>query len=286
VSSSKNAALAVFGVAGLGALILVLALWSPPGHAQASNTLDLSFANGAYTVPASVTGGLTQLRLANGDAKTPRSAQLVRYDDGHTAAAAYAEVVKNSNKTVTWVHAEGGLGAVAPKATATATIDLPAGNYLVVDLFGGSSGKPKFASFTVGAGQSAPLPAVSPKVTASRVGKDKYAWKLGGALKTSTKNVTFAAGGTQTLHFLGAFRIKGKHTKAQIIKALKAHGKPPSWIDQKSFYESAVLDGGVSQVTPIALRSKGTYVLFCPLTDKDGGKPHFEEGLLKTVSVR
>jgi hypothetical protein len=27
-------------------------------------------------------------------------------------------------------------------------------------------------------------------------------------------------------------------------------------------------------------------VLFCPLADRDGGKPHFEEGLLKTVDVK
>ena len=48
----------------------------------------------------------------------------------------------------------------------------------------------------------------------------------------------------------------------------------------------AVLDGGLSQTTPLLLNKTGKYVLFCPLTDRNGGKPHFEEGMLTTVDVR
>jgi len=29
----------------------------------------------------------------------------------------------------------------------------------------------------------------------------------------------------------------------------------------------------------------GQYVVFCPLTDRNGGKPHFLQGMLKTVTV-
>ena len=60
----------------------------------------------------------------------------------------------------------------------------------------------------------------------------------------------------------------------------------PLAIDPTSFASTAALDSGTSQVTTISFSKPGTYVIFCPLHDRDGGKPHFEEGLLKTVDVK
>ena len=34
------------------------------------------------------------------------------------------------------------------------------------------------------------------------------------------------------------------------------------------------------------IRRQPSKVLFCPPTDRNGGKPHFEEGMLTTVDVR
>jgi hypothetical protein len=140
----------------------------------------------------------------------------------------------------------------------------------------------------VTAGTTGPLPSAPTTVKAAETGKDKFAWQLSGTpLKVGTNTISFDSGGKLALHFVGVFKLKGNVPKAQIIKGLKANGPPPAFVDQNSFFNTAVLDGGKAENTQLALRSgPGTYVLFCPLTDRDGGKPHFEEGLLKTVTVK
>jgi hypothetical protein len=48
---------------------------------------------------------------------------------------------------------------------------------------------------------------------------------------------------------------------------------------------TAVLDSGESQTTSLTLK-EGRYVFFCPLTDRDGGKSHDQEGLVKVVTIK
>lgn len=69
---------------------------------------------------------------------------------------------------------------------------------------------------------------------------------------------------------------------------MKADGPPPPFVDRTSFSTTTVLDGGKSEVTQLQLGKPGTYVLFCPLSDRDGGegKSHDEQGLLTKVQVR
>lgn len=240
-----------------------------------------------YTAPTSVKGGLVKLTLAN-RGKRPHGAQLANISGGHTAQEALKVIGSNSNKTPSWIRAEGGIGQVAPGKSASATVNLTPGKYLLADAGGpGSSGPPAYTQLTVtGGGTAGSLPATPVTVTAAAPAKDKYKWEISGALKPGTSDVTFASKGKDALHLLGAFRVKGNPSKAQIMKALKSHGKPPAFVDQTSFTSTAVIDGGKSQTTPLSLRQPGKYVLFCPLTDRDGGKPHFAEGLLTTVDVK
>jgi hypothetical protein len=123
-------------------------------------------------------------------------------------------------------------------------------------------------------------------VTAAQVGHDKFKWHISGPLKVGSNQVTFDSKGKEALHFIGAFRVTGNPSQAQILKALMAEGKPRAFVDESSFSTTAVLDGEKAQTTPLDLRGRpGKYVVFCPLTDRDGGKPRFEEGLLTTVTV-
>jgi hypothetical protein len=240
-----------------------------------------------YTVPKAVKGGLVKLTLDN-KGKRPHGAQLARLTGNHTAKDALKVIGSNSSKTPSWLHAEGGLGPVNPGASASANVNLTSGKYLVADAGGpGSSGPPAYSEFTVnGGGAAGSLPKTPVSITAASPAKDKYKWQISGALKPGSNDVTFASKGKNTLHFIGAFRVTGNPSQAQIEKALASNGKPPPFVDQKSFYTTAVLDGGKSQTTPLTLQKPGKYVLFCPLSDRDGGKPHFAEGLVTTVNVK
>jgi hypothetical protein len=239
-----------------------------------------------YSAPSTVKGGLVELRVTN-NAKAPHSAQLVLLGGQHQPQDVVKVFAGPSGKIPAWLRFEGGVGAVLPGKTASATVNLPAGRYAVADSGGpGQSGPPSFAQFTVTAGNAGALPSTTATITAANPGKDKYRWDVSGSLQTGTHSVTFDSKGKNALHFLGAFRLKGNPSKAEIIKALNSNGKPPSFVDQANSDTTPLLDGGKSQVTPFAFNAPGKYVLFCPLKDRDGGKPHFQEGLLKVITIK
>jgi hypothetical protein len=261
--------------------------------APGANTLSLTISDAGktarYTAPTTVKGGLLTVSLTN-DGKAPHQAQLAMIGS-HSPQEVFKIVSASGNvKVPAWLRAEGGVGATPPGKAGTATVNLQPGKYVVFDPPNGpsgGSGPPAYSLFTVTAGAPGSLPSTPTTVTANEVGKDKFRWDLSGApLKPGVQSVTFDSKGKTALHLLAAFRVTGNPSKAELIKALKSNGKPPAFVDQSSFYSGTVLDGGKSQVQELALTKPGNWVLFCPLNDRDGGKPHFAEGLLKTVTVK
>jgi hypothetical protein len=249
-------------------------------------TVSESGKTAKYTVPKSVKGGLTTLTLSN-KGKGPHAAQLVLIKGDHTPQEALKLIAAEDNKVPEWLRAEGGLGTIPPGKTANASLVLDPGKYLVVDEGGpGSSGPPAYSQFTVAGKAPGSLPTTPTTVTADRTGKDKYAWKVAGELKSGEQDVTFVSKGKDALHLIVAFKLNGNASKDEIVKGLKSQGKPPKFVDQSSFTSTAVIDGDKEQTTPLTLKGPGKWVLFCPITDRDGGKEHFLEGLVKTVTVK
>lgn len=247
-------------------------------------TVSESGSTAKYTAPTTVKGGLVRLVLTN-HGKAPHAGQLVLIEGNHSAQAAVKIISGNSRKTPEWIRAEGGVGGAAPGQPAQATVNLPEGKYLVGD-FTGQSKTPGYAQLTVTSGKNGKLPSTPTTVTAANPSKDKYKWEISGGLKPGANNITFDSKGKEAIHFIGAFHITGNHSIKELINVLKSNGKPPSYVDQSSFATSSVLDGGKSQVTAFDFRKPGKYVLFCPLSDRNGGKPHFLQGLITTVDVK
>jgi hypothetical protein len=254
-------------------------------------TLSLSIAEqgkaAKFTVPASATGGLTTVQLTN-SGKAPHGAQLILVTGGHTVAEAVKQLGTNSPKTPAWLRAEGGIGSVDPGQSGTATVNLPKGTYAVVDtasLGGGGNGPPAYAPLTLSGGKLGTISREPTHIIGQQIGHDKYAWQITG-LKAGANRVEFTSKGKSSIHLATAFKITGNANPslAAIKKALQSNGPPPSYVDQKSLVQTAALDGGKSLTTSLTL-TPGRYVFFCPLTDRDGGKPHFLEGMLKEVTV-
>jgi uncharacterized cupredoxin-like copper-binding protein len=241
------------------------------------------------TAPASVSGGIVTVTLQN-SGKAPHEAQLVRLDPGRSIA----DVMKivNSPKIPTWAHLYGGVAATPPGKSDTATVSLTAGNYVIVDNAGGggpgaSGPPPAIRELKVTGGAGGSLPSTDTTVTAASPSKDKYKWDIQGTLKAGDNRLTFVSkGDPEAVHFIGAVRLKGNPSDAQIQKALKQNGKPPPFLDFSTFTSTSILDAGKSEVASLALRKPGEYLLFCPLTDKDGGKSHDQEGLVTRVQVK
>ncbi|MEA2430202.1 MAG: hypothetical protein QOF65_2081 [Thermoleophilaceae bacterium] len=261
---------------------------SAPKPSALAISISGSGKKASFTAPASVKGGVVELTFHN-QGKQPHSAQLALLTGNHTPA----ELLKTLNASKgppAWVHLVGGASGVGPGQTGTATVALAAGNYIVVDFGGGpgsGNGPPATKTFKVTGGAAGPLPSTSTTVTATAPAKDKYKWQINGPLKAGANRLTFVSkGGPDAVHIIAAARLKGKVTDAQIQKALKSNGPPPPFVDQSSFVSTSVLDRGRSEVTSLALQKPGEYVLFCPLTDRDGGKSHDQEGLLTRVTVK
>lgn len=245
-----------------------------------------------YTAPRSTTGGLVSISLTN-RGKAPHGAQLALIEGNHSAQEALQSIAGSSNSAPEWLRAEGGVSTVAPGQTGSATVMLPAGRYVLVDVGGGqqSGGPPAHSPLTVtppsGSAAAAALPGAPATVTAASLGPDRYRWQVNGTLKAGMNRIVFdSKGGSKTLHVISAFRLTGSASKSQIIGALKSGGPPPSFVDQSSSTSSAALDGGKSEVASLTFTKPGRYVFFCPLADRDGGKPHFMEGMLDTVIVK
>ncbi len=235
--------------------------------------------------PATTAGGVVAVTLQN-TGKSPHNLQFAQVVGDHTVAEAYKQIQGNSTKTPGWLRAAGGVSTTMPGQSNSATVDLSAGKYLVTETPGpGATLAPAQTSLTVTPGTGATaLPSTPATVTAATAGTDKYRWKLSG-LHVGPNRLTFKSEGAQALHVLIAIAIKpGQNPSlAEIEKSFASNG-PPSFADLPTYRTTAVLDGGRSQVTTVDLK-RGTYVFFCPLTDRDGGKPHFAEGLLTKYTV-
>jgi plastocyanin len=245
----------------------------------------------AFQAPKTAKGGLVKVELAN-QGKSPHGVQFIQYTNGHTLQDVLQQLGSNSNVIPPWAKLEGGIGSVAPGQTGTATVNLPQGNYVIVDASalggpGPSSGPPATAGLTLSGGSTGDLPSTGANVTADSVADDKFKWDISG-LKTGTNQVTFDSKGENTVHTIIAVPIKGQAPPlSQIQQDLAKNGPPPSYVDPSGIQSSAILDGGLSQTTTLDLKQPGQYLFFCPLHDRDGkGKSHDQEGLLAVETVR
>jgi hypothetical protein len=246
-----------------------------------------------FQAPKTASGGLTEVSLAN-KGKAPHGVQFIQYTGNHTAADVQQQLGSNSNAIPDWVKLQGGIGSVAPGATDTATVNLPEGNYVLVDATalggpGPSSGPPATADMKLSGGSTGDLPSTSGQITAENPSKDHYKWDISG-LKTGSNQVTFNSKGdpNEVVHMIIAVPVKGTAPPlSQIQQDLAKQGPPPSYVDQSGIQSTALLDGGNSQTTTLDLKKPGQYIFFCPLMDRDGkGKSHDQEGLLSVQTVK
>ena len=292
VSRRNRGVLTLVAVAAATALIAGCGS-SSDNSSSSPTTLSLKISEkgqkASYERPKSAPGGLVDGQPDQPGQGSPRG-QFIQYTGGHTQADVLKQLGSNSNKIPVLDQASGrNRQRSAGGQTGTADVNLPAGNYVLADAaaFSGpsSSGPPATAPLKVTAARRS-LPSTPATVTAANPAKDKYKWEISG-LKTGSNKVTFNSKGKEAVHLILAVPVKGKAPPlSQIKKDLASNGPPPPYVDAKDAQSTAILDGGASQTTSLDLKKPGQYIFFCPLTDRDGGKPHFEEGLLKVQTVK
>jgi len=242
--------------------------------------------------PKSIEGGLVELTFTNAG-KDPHEAQLVRIDGAHTSKEALEVVTAEGPAPVPdWFHLAGGAGSTGPGQTVKATLNLPPGNYAMLDNDGqegpANSTRGALATFEVAAGKDGALPASTATITAAtdEQAKPEQSFEISG-LKLGKNRLRLVNKGDE-LHHAIMFPILPGNTLADVKKAFteeRPSGPPP--VDFESGTGTAALDGDTEQVTDLVLRKPGTYAVVCFLTDRDGkGKQHLAEGMIEEVVVK
>jgi hypothetical protein len=280
----------VVGVAGCLVAAGLLAAGCGSSDEDSATTLKMSISeqgkSATFKAPKTAESGLVDVKLTN-NGKQPHGLQLIRYTGGHTMDDVLKELGKNSDVIPPWAKLDGGIGSVAGGKTGSATINLPEGNYVLVDAAAlGGGGPPATAGIKLSGGSSGSLPDTPGQITAATAGHDEFKWEISG-LTSGTNRITFTSKGKDTVHFVLAAPVKGKAPAlSQIKKDFASNGPPPAYLDTTGIQSTAILDGGLSQTASLDLKKPGQYIFFCPLTDRDGkGKPHDQEGLLSVENV-
>lgn len=265
-------------------------------------TSDLGEDRFATEAPGSIKGGLVKVVFKNAG-KMPHEAQLLRLEQGHTAQEAVEVIDSEESKTPEWLRGAGGVGVTAPGQQGTTMINLPAGDYAVIDTGQGGGEAPSpatrgaLAEFEVTEGQPGELPQTSASIVAEddgehgeagegeEAGEHEHGFETTG-LKAG-RNMVLFDNRSDELHHTVMAPILGDTTLEEVGEALASEEPPsgPPPVDFENAVVTSVLDGKTKEVTELELRA-GRYALLCFLSDREGGgKPHVAEGMLEEVMV-
>lgn len=227
-------------------------------------------------VPESVEAGLVEVTFDNGG-KAPHSVSLVGVDGDQTAEDVLKVTGEEGAKIPDWIHGAGGVGTVPPGQSGTATVVLEPGTYYAQDDEGPQGGITKFE--VTGEASDAELPSTDATIVAS-----EYKFTTEG-LKAGTNRLTFDNAGDELHHAIAAPINEGSNI-ADVKKFFMSEGRPsgPPPVDFESGVGTAVLDGGAKEVTELEFKA-GRYAFVCFIPDRDGGPPHFLQGMLQEVKI-
>jgi hypothetical protein len=226
--------------------------------------------------PKEIKGGLVEVTFKN-NGDQGAGVQFVRGTDGHTgaealkAAAAWGE---NGKALPTWVKIEGGTATAQKGSSTKATLVLPAGDYMAVDIDSNAATPVK-----VTGGESAELPTTDGRIEAS-----EYKFTSSG-INSGRAQIEFDNVGKEP-HFFVAVQYKPGATLDDIKKFIRDEkGKPPFVEDEGSELASALFDGGRKAVMDVNFKP-GKYALLCFIPDRAGGPPHVAKGMVSELEVQ
>lgn len=223
-----------------------------------------------YTAPKSFRGGLVEIRFTN-RGETPHKAQLWRVGGGHTVEQA----LRAGRPLPPWLATAGGVGATRPGETGRTFQRLGPGRYYVA---GSGNEQGAVAQFRVTAGGR---PAKPPAARAQVVARD-YAFEVSG-LRAGRMEVEFRNTGDEPHHAYFA-PLRAGATLDDVRKALSGQSSGPLPVDFERARETVIIEGGDEQTTELRLDSN-RYALLCVVSDRAGGPPHTEKGMLAEVTV-
>lgn len=265
-------------VAVVAAAMAVTGLAACGGDDTQSIAIELSEKNGKIEIqaPNNAETGLVEVEFMNNGEEPLDGLQMLRVTGQHSTS----EVVQQASRSFggkpfpPWLFAGGGVGPTDPGQAVTVTQVLQPGTYFVFPASEeGFDDRSAPAIEVTGKPSDDELPDTDAVISAV-----DYGFRTEG-LAAGENEILFENTGAQPHHLIAAPIDEGK----TIEDVRNAEGQPP--IDEKREVSTAILEGGTSQIVTLELY-KGDYAMVCFITDRQGGPPHVEKGMLEGTAIR
>lgn len=246
--------------------------------------IKVDAADYSYTTPETVNAGWVRVTLTNSGAE-PHHVQFLRLNDGVTAQQFEDALKQAEGPALAMTKQVGGVGAIHPGGSASAVINLPAGEYIIL-CFIPSPGdhmahhtRGMIKSLTV---QPASGPSASEPKADMTVHLKDFMFEMPDSLTAGPLIIQVINDGPEA-HEFNILRLADGKTTNDVMQFLGGAGGPPPFAPVGGMNG---LDTGVIGYAELNL-APGTYVAICNIpSPKAEGHPHFTLGMIKEFTVK
>jgi plastocyanin len=236
----------------------------------------------AFDAPDSVQAGVASYTLRN-QGPEPHHAQFLRLNDGVTMAQFGAALMQGPEAALPLVSTRGGPGAIDAGKTQEVTLDLPAGQYVMVCFIESADGVPHLAKGMIKPFEVTPPPTgAQPPASDSTIVMRDFSFTLP-QMQAGERTITVVNQGPQP-HEASLIKAPAGVTLSQLTAALMDLSAPPPFMPED---DGGIQAMNVGQTGWMTLNlSPGAYVFMCFVPDPVSGKPHAELGMVAPFEVR
>ncbi|NTU55365.1 MAG: hypothetical protein HGA79_03850 [Anaerolineales bacterium] len=244
--------------------------------------VKIDAADYSFTVPETISAGWVRIILTNSGAE-PHHIQFMRLNDGVTANQFMEALNQDIGPALAMVKEVGGVAPIHPGGSASAVLNLPVGDYVVLCFIPSPSdqiphlAKGMFKSLKVEAGVSV---AAEPSADLTVHMKD-FQFDMPDSLPAGALTVEVINDGPES-HEFNIYRLEDGKTANDVLEFLNGAGGPPP------FTPVGGLNGlgtGLKGYAELNLEP-GTYIVICMIpSPKAEGHPHFTLGMIKQFTV-
>lgn len=251
-----------------------------PGAAPA--IVSVAATDFTFEAPDTIAAGVTTFRLQNRGPDL-HHILVMRLDSGKTFQDFSAAMQSAPHgPPPAWAVMVGGPNAPAPGEEFSATLDLAAGNYVMLCVIPAADGVPHMMK-----GMVRPLTVVGPATAATRpasdvtITLDDYKFEFSAPVAAGRHVIRVRNAATQPHEFLLAQLAPGKTAADLLAWTEKRQGPPPG---RPMGGVTSMIQGAENDIH-VDLPA-GEYALICFAPDARDGKPHFAHGMMTQFAVR
>ncbi len=236
-----------------------------------------------YSVPENVVEGWVRVNLTNSGSE-PYHVQFLRLNDGVTYEQFQEALKQGAGPAMALVQQVGGVGAIAPTMSAEVVLNMPAGEYVMLDLI--PSPSDNMPHFTKGMIANFPVLAAEGEGAAEpqaslTIDLQDFTFEMPNSLPVGESVIKVANNGPEAHEWNLLLLAEGK-TADDVEAFLSGAGGPPPFAPIGGING---MDKGLHGYAEVNLQP-GRYAAICNIPSPNaGGQPHHALGMIKEFTV-